>query len=128
MNLNIKLFSLSWQQHKQNREHKIHSKFSFCHTLYIQYCLSDVIHAIRLILQILFNVEVGHEPCEIVEPVKFKCDMTKIFQLEYFERYDTPDLSLNDCSNVHGSQYCIKHIGRFEGLFEISSSLIYLRK
>jgi hypothetical protein len=38
---------------------------------------------------------------------------------EWFDRYDQPDLQLNDCSNVHGAKYCIKHIGRFEGLEEI---------
>lgn len=43
--------------------------------------------------------------------------------LEYFERYDLPDLTLNDCSSVHGAKYCIKHIGRFEGLMKISQLL-----
>ncbi|XP_063702241.1 U-scoloptoxin(05)-Sm1a [Culicoides brevitarsis] len=34
---------------------------------------------------------------------------------EWFDRYDNPDLEPQDCSNVHGAKYCIKHIGRFEG-------------
>lgn len=34
---------------------------------------------------------------------------------EWFDRYDTPDIQAQDCSNVHGAKYCIKHIGRFEG-------------
>ncbi|KAJ6633174.1 hypothetical protein Bhyg_16018, partial [Pseudolycoriella hygida] len=33
---------------------------------------------------------------------------------EWFERFDTPDIEPQDCSNVHGAKYCIKHIGRFE--------------
>lgn len=34
---------------------------------------------------------------------------------EWFERYDLPDIQPQDCSNVYGAKYCIKHIGRFEG-------------
>uniref|UniRef100_A0A1Q3FPR3 Putative conserved secreted protein n=1 Tax=Culex tarsalis TaxID=7177 RepID=A0A1Q3FPR3_CULTA len=34
---------------------------------------------------------------------------------EWFERFDTPDIKPQDCSNVYGAKYCIKHIGRFEG-------------
>uniref|UniRef100_A0A336K354 CSON013015 protein n=1 Tax=Culicoides sonorensis TaxID=179676 RepID=A0A336K354_CULSO len=34
---------------------------------------------------------------------------------EWFDRYDNPDIQPQDCSNVHGAKYCIKHIGRFEG-------------
>lgn len=34
---------------------------------------------------------------------------------ELFERYDEPDIEPVDCSSVHGAQYCVKHIGRFEG-------------
>lgn len=34
---------------------------------------------------------------------------------EWFERYDMPDIQPQDCSNVYGAKYCIKHIGRFEG-------------
>ncbi|XP_055838595.1 U-scoloptoxin(05)-Sm1a [Episyrphus balteatus] len=34
---------------------------------------------------------------------------------EWFERYDDPDIQPQDCSNVHGAKYCIKHIGRYEG-------------
>lgn len=63
-------------------EHKIHSNVLLV-TPYIQFCLSDAIHAIRLILQILFNVEVGHEPCETDEPVKFKFDMSN-FSIRIF--------------------------------------------
>ncbi|XP_055610587.1 uncharacterized protein LOC129757396 isoform X2 [Uranotaenia lowii] len=33
---------------------------------------------------------------------------------EWFERFDTPDIKPQDCSNVYGAKYCIKHIGRFE--------------
>lgn len=51
------------------------------------------------------------------EEISYKTHMTHLqFLLEYFERYDIPDLPLNDCSSVHGAKYCIKHIGRFEGL------------
>ncbi|GAB0098304.1 U-scoloptoxin(05)-Sm1a [Sergentomyia squamirostris] len=43
-------------------------------------------------------------------------DTSSPFQCgELFERYDTPDIEPSDCSDVHGAQYCIKHIGRFEG-------------
>lgn len=35
---------------------------------------------------------------------------------EWFDRYDKPDIEPQDCSNVIGAKYCIKHIGRFEGL------------
>lgn len=34
---------------------------------------------------------------------------------ELFERYDEPDIEPVDCSSVHGAEYCVKHIGRFEG-------------
>lgn len=34
---------------------------------------------------------------------------------EWFERFDRPDIKPQDCSNVYGAKYCIKHIGRFEG-------------
>lgn len=36
---------------------------------------------------------------------------------EWFERFDTPDIEPQDCSGVHGAKYCIKHIGRFEGIY-----------
>lgn len=36
---------------------------------------------------------------------------------EWFERFDSPDIKPQDCSNVYGAKYCIKHIGRFEGSF-----------
>ncbi|XP_055376997.1 U-scoloptoxin(05)-Sm1a isoform X1 [Condylostylus longicornis] len=43
-------------------------------------------------------------------------DSTTPFQCgEWFERFDHPDIQPQDCSAVHGAQYCIKHIGRFEG-------------
>ncbi|XP_055706838.1 U-scoloptoxin(05)-Sm1a isoform X2 [Phlebotomus papatasi] len=43
-------------------------------------------------------------------------DTSSPFQCgELFERYDTPDIEPQDCSDVHGAQYCVKHIGRFEG-------------
>ncbi|CAD7082396.1 unnamed protein product [Hermetia illucens] len=43
-------------------------------------------------------------------------DTTTPFQCgEWFERFDTPDIEPQECSSVHGAQYCIKHIGRFEG-------------
>jgi len=43
-------------------------------------------------------------------------DTSNPFQCgEWFDRYDKPDSETNDCSSVHGAQYCIKHIGRFEG-------------
>ncbi|XP_055687505.1 U-scoloptoxin(05)-Sm1a isoform X1 [Lutzomyia longipalpis] len=42
-------------------------------------------------------------------------DTSSPFQCgELFERYDTPDIEPQDCSDVHGAQYCVKHIGRFE--------------
>ncbi|XP_031631111.1 U-scoloptoxin(05)-Cw1a [Contarinia nasturtii] len=42
-------------------------------------------------------------------------DSSSPFQCgEWFERYDTPDIVPQDCSNVYGAKYCIKHIGRFE--------------
>ncbi|XP_037905311.1 uncharacterized protein LOC119647997 [Hermetia illucens] len=42
-------------------------------------------------------------------------DTTTPFQCgEWFERFDTPDIEPQECSSVHGAQYCIKHIGRFE--------------
>ncbi|KAH8396235.1 hypothetical protein KR222_005998 [Zaprionus bogoriensis] len=34
---------------------------------------------------------------------------------EWFERFDQPDLQPQNCSNVHGAQFCVKHVGRFEG-------------
>ncbi|KAH8276012.1 hypothetical protein KR018_007466, partial [Drosophila ironensis] len=34
---------------------------------------------------------------------------------EWFERYDTPDIQPQNCSSVHGAQFCVKHVGRFEG-------------
>ncbi|XP_058464877.1 U-scoloptoxin(05)-Sm1a [Malaya genurostris] len=44
-------------------------------------------------------------------------DSTTPFQCsEWFERFDTPDIKPQDCSNVYGAKYCIKHIGRFEAL------------
>lgn len=44
-------------------------------------------------------------------------DTSKPFECgEWFERFDKPDIVPSDCSNVHGAKYCIKHIGRFEGL------------
>lgn len=43
-------------------------------------------------------------------------DSSSPFQCgEWFERYDTPDIVPQDCSNVYGAKYCVKHIGRFEG-------------
>jgi len=44
-------------------------------------------------------------------------DTSSPFQCgEWFDRYDKPDIQAVDCSAVHGAKYCIKHIGRFEGL------------
>ncbi|KAH8420417.1 hypothetical protein KR009_010084 [Drosophila setifemur] len=34
---------------------------------------------------------------------------------EWFERYDQPDIQPQNCSSVHGAQFCVKHVGRFEG-------------
>ncbi|KAH8265901.1 hypothetical protein KR038_010044 [Drosophila bunnanda] len=34
---------------------------------------------------------------------------------EWFERYDEPDIQPQNCSSVHGAQFCVKHVGRFEG-------------
>lgn len=34
---------------------------------------------------------------------------------EWFERFDQPDLQPQNCSNVHGAAFCVKHVGRFEG-------------
>lgn len=34
---------------------------------------------------------------------------------EWFERFDQPDLQPQNCSNVHGATFCVKHVGRFEG-------------
>ncbi|XP_022210543.1 uncharacterized protein LOC111066334 [Drosophila obscura] len=34
---------------------------------------------------------------------------------EWFERYDQPDIVPQNCSSVHGAQFCVKHVGRFEG-------------
>lgn len=49
----------------------------------------------------------------------YVCDATdekSLFQCgEWFERYDDPQIKPQNCSNVHGARYCIKHIGRFEG-------------
>lgn len=43
-------------------------------------------------------------------------DSSSPFQCgEWFERYDRPDIKPQDCSNVYGAKYCVKHIGRFEG-------------
>lgn len=43
---------------------------------------------------------------------------------EWFERFDTPDIEPQDCSGVHGAKYCIKHIGRFEGILLRMSRVI----
>lgn len=43
---------------------------------------------------------------------------------EWFDRYDKPDVEPTDCSSVHGAKYCIKHIGRFEGLPNNFSQLL----
>lgn len=49
----------------------------------------------------------------------YVCDATdpnSLFQCsEWFERYDEPTIEPQNCSNVHDAQFCIKHIGRFEG-------------
>ncbi|XP_060662157.1 uncharacterized protein LOC132795463 [Drosophila nasuta] len=34
---------------------------------------------------------------------------------EYFDRFDQPDIQPQNCSNVHGATFCVKHVGRFEG-------------
>lgn len=51
-------------------------------------------------------------------------DTTQPFECsEWFERYDRPDIQPVDCSAVHGAKYCVKHIGRFEGLRRFSLPL-----
>lgn len=43
-------------------------------------------------------------------------DTTKPFQCsEWFERYQ-PDIEPDNCTDVHDAKYCIKHVGRFEGI------------
>ncbi|ALC48258.1 bou [Drosophila busckii] len=43
-------------------------------------------------------------------------DTTNPFQCgEWFERFDMPDIQPQNCSNVHGATFCVKHVGRFEG-------------
>ncbi|KAH8387950.1 hypothetical protein KR093_010454 [Drosophila rubida] len=34
---------------------------------------------------------------------------------EWFDRFDKPDIQPQNCSNVHGATFCVKHVGRFEG-------------
>ncbi|KAH8258958.1 hypothetical protein KR044_004344 [Drosophila immigrans] len=34
---------------------------------------------------------------------------------EWFDRFDQPDIQPQNCSNVHGATFCVKHVGRFEG-------------
>lgn len=55
----------------------------------------------------------------------YACDATDTsmpFQCsEWFERYDTPDIQPSNCSDVHDARYCIKHVGRFEGILKPST-------
>lgn len=50
-------------------------------------------------------------------------DSSSPFQCgEWFERFDTPDIKPQNCAGVHGAKYCVKHIGRFEGILFIFCS------
>ncbi|CAH0702831.1 unnamed protein product [Spodoptera exigua] len=52
-------------------------------------------------------------------------DSNNPFQCNEFLENDV-DLQPTDCATIHNAQYCIKHVGRFEGesLREIRSNLI----
>uniref|UniRef100_A0A023EGK6 Putative secreted protein n=1 Tax=Aedes albopictus TaxID=7160 RepID=A0A023EGK6_AEDAL len=70
----------------------------------------------RLLVGALFGVALFRTALAIECYVCNATDSSTPFQCsEWFDRFDTPDIKPQDCSNVYGAKYCIKHIGRFEG-------------
>lgn len=73
---------------------------------------------------ISFSMKIYYNPATSISCyVCNATDSNSPFQCgEWFERYDTPDIQPQDCSNVYGAKYCVKHIGRFEGKWGVDHS------